>query len=622
MANIDISQNKLEEATSYLIQYLRDSGFEGSTEAGTAIYDVLIRPNALLYNLISDTITRVKAYNSITAATEARSLIGESEYNKAIDSILSNWFVTRKSGSKSTCTIRLFFTRVMPYFLIDSDGTSKASINGVNYDVVRQYVLSETNFSSIYNSERNAVEYYTDIDLHSLDNVAATTGTLIVNINSIYLLRGTLIGSIKSGIPFESSEDFIKRTQQVITTRELISDNAIYTALAEVFADLREIYIAGFGDTEQLRDIVNFQEIDIHVGNKADIYLNLPLSETLVSCPMNSIGVVNLSGITQHIVDVINVRHKLLTKGSLRLYCSVVPQSSVVIGTSVEFVSTGEASITYKVKETTTILTTDWLASYTPNISGVYFDIDVISDAFSTADDVVYAAKNEVIVVPSALVSTVNNITAADTFLNLNIPFVLSTSTLHDIGTVGLHPICTITDSDYIGSITDCWVLYTSNTTFLDAWNYITDASNRVVCYDPSIKSKFIIYLDCEITIATTGLSTLEEIETEKLLCQTAVINYINDLKKEEVYIVFDMLVAIKDACSHIYRVKSPVAVTYSFQDPESLIYYTGTVTDSFTIKDITLGLNEELSLMVSENTIQYYTNIDKVIVNIDAAYF
>lgn len=621
MANLDISQNKLEEAASYLIQYLRDSGFEGSTEAGTGIYDVLIRPSAMLYALFNDMATKAKVYNSITEAENQRSVIGEEEYSSAIDSILSNWFVTRKDGNKSTCTVRLYFIRIVPYFEITKDGTPKVSVNGINYDVIRNYVLSSSNFSSIYNSERNAVEYYTDIELESIDNTEATSGDVIPNINSIYLLRAVLIGDVVSGKSFESTEDFIARTKQVITTRELISNNAIFTNLQETFTGIRELYIAGFGFPEQLRDVVFFNDVDIHVGNKADIYLNIDLETSETSCFVNSTGVVSLQPISRHIADVINVRHSLKTEGKLRLHCITTPSISVTIPTTIDFYPTSNSKVPYSVKAQTTILTTDWIDCYNPGEVGVYYDIDVVSDLFSTLNPVTIVLKNEVFGIPNEL-NMVADITAKDNFHNLDISFEMSYVSILQLGTVGTYPICTITDNTYIGNISDCIIRYLGNDLYNDVWNYITDSSNRVICYDPIIKSKYIIYLDCDITISTTGLSTKEDIESERQSCQDAVVNYINKLTKDDVFSVYDMLVAIDNTCANIDRVKTPVSVTYRFQDPESLIYYTGSISDSFSLSDIVLGAGESLSLMVSTNTFQYYTNSYKVNITVDKAIY
>lgn len=617
MANIDISQDTLNETISYLIQNLRDSGFTGSTEAGTGIYDVLIRPYAMLRVMLVDEINRAKAYSSLTEAANLRSTIGEDEYTAAVDSILSNWFVTRKDGTKSTGTVRLYFTKTFSYLSIPKDGSVKLSINDVNYDVARDYVISTSDFSSIYNSDRNAIEYYTDINVESIDNISATAGTVVTNINSIYLLRAEVIGDISSGKEYETNEEFIARTQRVITTRELVSDNAIYTTLREVFSDIKELYVAGYGDPEQLRDIVEFSDIDIHVGNKSDIYLNIELNVTSANCYVNSYGVVDIQQTEAHVADIDSICHPFKTQGQLRLYCSAVPGATVTIAGNTQFYPVGDNKMAYTTETEVNILTTDWVECYNPGETGVYYILPVYSGTFATTGDVKFPEAGVSFLVPTSLVM-LTSISVFSTFTNRSISFTKSHSTDYDIGTIGVYPTFAITE--YVGEISSCIVKYLGNPTYTDVYNYVNDQNNRLVCYNPSLKSKFIIFLTCDIIISTVGLSTIEDIEAERVLCQNAIVTYINSLTKDDVFSVYDMLVAINDTCASIDRVKTPVSVTYSFQDPESLITYTGAITDSFSLDDVVLGEREVLSLMVSQNTFQYYTNESKVTVTVDKA--
>lgn len=618
MANINISSNELEDAASYLIQYLRDKGFTGSTEVGTALYDVLITPDSILLKLISDMINRAKAYLSLEQAEALRSEIGEDEYNAAVDSILQNWFVTRKAGSKSTGTVRVYFSRSFPYFSLLKDGSSKFNINGVDYDVTRDYALAASNFTSVYNSDRNALEYYADFMVESLDNSVATNGDIITNINSIYFLRSVLVGNIVSGTLTETSEAFIARTGQVITTRELISDNAIYTTLAEVFDGIREIYVAGFGDTEQLRDVVSFADMDIHVGNKSDIYLNVALNPTSEYCAVDSNGILDLSQISNHIAGIKSVWHPLETEGYVTLHCVTRPTDIVSITHGVEITLLTNSSTLgrYFFKEDVTIDPSDWLPCYLPDTFGVYFEVKIVSSAFDTLEDVKMLDKGVEFIVPDSL-PLVTDIFTAEEFYNRHLSFTVAVSDMFDMGTVGKQPICTITE--FVGSITNCYIEYLTNSLYEDVLNFITDYDNRVVCYDPSIKSKYMIYITCDFTISTTGLSTETDIETERVNAVTAAKAYIDSLTKDEIFSVFDMLVAINSACPNIDRVKTPPIISYSFQDPASLIVYSGTITDYFSLDNIVLGEGEELSLMVSQNTFQYYSYVSATV---DKAYY
>ena len=42
------------------------------------------------------------------------------------------------------------------------------------------------------------------------------------------------------------------------------------------FENLWNVYVAGYGDPEQMRDVKSFEGVVVHVGNKADIYCTAP----------------------------------------------------------------------------------------------------------------------------------------------------------------------------------------------------------------------------------------------------------------------------------------------------------------------------------------------------------
>jgi hypothetical protein len=88
--------------------------------------------------------------------------------------------------------------------------------------------------------------------------------------NFIY---GEVKGVVEHGTSKEDSEEFIQRTQQSITTRELISDRAIKTVLQDSVSSVRDVFVAGHGAPEQIRDLHTFSGVTLHTGNKSDIYV-------------------------------------------------------------------------------------------------------------------------------------------------------------------------------------------------------------------------------------------------------------------------------------------------------------------------------------------------------------
>lgn len=296
MSNIYFSESELTNATNIIIEYLRDTGFTGSVEDGTGIADTIIKPNALLYSLYSQLIEKVSAYLSLQKATDmykAGTLLAD-DYDAAVDNILANWFVTRKEGKPTYGTLRIWFLQPLD-FLHFTDGEIIGNFNGHNLVVNEDQVFAESNFSQVVNATTNYNEYFVDVAVRSSDNfddiIVEGDAGVAGRFSNVYYLRTSVPANFIPGISPETSEAFIYRTKQAITTRELITERAINTVLIENFDEILNIYTAGHGDPEQIRDIVTLDNgARVHYGNKADIYVASNLTKISQSFKLKTAG--------------------------------------------------------------------------------------------------------------------------------------------------------------------------------------------------------------------------------------------------------------------------------------------------------------------------------------------
>jgi len=51
MASINVKKEDIDYASNFLVQVLRDNGYEGDVSNGTAVYDLIIKPSAVIYTL-------------------------------------------------------------------------------------------------------------------------------------------------------------------------------------------------------------------------------------------------------------------------------------------------------------------------------------------------------------------------------------------------------------------------------------------------------------------------------------------------------------------------------------------------------------------------------------------
>jgi hypothetical protein len=284
MASIQLTTESVSRAEQFLLQYLRDSGYSGSLEDGTGIYDVLIKAYSLLYAMFQEQADKVSGYLSLDKAAELQETLGD-EYDDAIDVILSNWFVTRKEGTPTTGILRLWFTRPLDYLSITA-GDQLFSYSNTFFTPVRSTVFTEDDFQMIRNTPQSEDEYYVEVEVESTENaeIDVTASTAFTTyLNNVYFIRATAKSDFETGKEKESNTEFIERTQTAITTRELITPSAIQTVIPQEYPTVTGVYVAGHGDDEQIRDIITSGDLQVHVGNKADIYVNSPFTKATVA---------------------------------------------------------------------------------------------------------------------------------------------------------------------------------------------------------------------------------------------------------------------------------------------------------------------------------------------------
>ena len=314
MAEIYATKEAYKYSENLILQYLRDSGYTGSMEDGTGLYDVVVKPNALIYTMLRQDIDKAYAYMSLAKAEELRSVISKEDYDAAVDGILSNWFVSRSTGVPASGLARLWYS-TPPEYVKFTAGDKLGEYDGVTL-LVRETVAFTpgddnvaSDYSSVVNTTNNTIEYYVDVPVvaASPSELSVPSGAAIEAVsNNIYFLRATAPADFIPGTGKESSEAFIERSKEAITTRELITDRAIHTVLRNQFPEITRLYVAGHGEPEMMRDVKTFSGVSIHVGNMADIWVASQLSAAVESVPVASDGSIQLENSPVHIQRIVS----------------------------------------------------------------------------------------------------------------------------------------------------------------------------------------------------------------------------------------------------------------------------------------------------------------------------
>lgn len=290
---IEVSSQDIIEAELLLYQTLQSKFPTLDLREGTGIRDLLIRPASTLLAMLDKASLLFFQNNSLDAITDSTPEV-------FVDSILSNWFLTRKKGQKAVLNVRLFFAKaksvvITPDIYFSNDGTKK-------YFPDSTYSFSPTNLT--YDSGTN--QYYVDIDL-TAESVGVsydiTSGSLIYFSNfDPYFLHAEINYLKQSASDTETNLEFLSRAKDAISTRNLINAPSISSRLKEEFSIIDGVYSAGFGDVEMQRDYIKIKsptsgnDYWMHQGGCVDVYCRVPLTSAILQFTTDSLGKVYLSG--------------------------------------------------------------------------------------------------------------------------------------------------------------------------------------------------------------------------------------------------------------------------------------------------------------------------------------
>lgn len=601
MTTYSIDSAAVQESADFLIQYLRDTGFTGSIENGTALYDQVIVPIGLLFSLFRTELKKTQAYLSLDSAVTLSAELGE-DTSDAIDAVLSNWFVSRNSGTAASGVLNLVFSTPQSY-LAFTNGTTYFYIDGVPFTVASDVVVTSSDFVPTANTVNNTTEYTLQLNVVAQEYqsmVVGTAKTVVNTIDNIYLLRVAPAGTFASGSDQESDDDFIARTEKVINTRELISDRAITTVLLDSIADLKDVFVAGYGHEAQLRDIKEFDNITVHVGNKADIYCSVNLQKAYVDIPYadDTVTEYTLSDYTDGlpVVDVLSAEDLSEHTKYVKLYFADDTESvSLSVATDILSISGYE----YALAQDYTITAEDFEAD---TYGGIVCKSVIVELDYSLMLAPVVAGNI------AEFESTVDDLLGALTVFDTSdggdlYPVTMSSEDEGLFGAANQSSVCSIQplSKDVSGTMR---IHYLTHPSILEAYDLVYSEDQRVTNHDPAVKSAYPIQLSVDLEVLTSTAVDVSDV-------REAIVSYVRSVRMGNTLSVSTMVKNILVNVLGVTSVTLPVTVTYRFRDPLSAEYITGSVTDRFSLPE------EVYSAQIHIDTIGFHVDNDDISVTV-----
>jgi len=284
MATITVDAQDLSEADAFLTAYLAEKVPDADFSQGSVMRDFVITSIAYIFAFLEKEVKTSRSQQSLlTLSTQS----DDQSVQDAVNALLSNWFLTRNTGTRARLTATLHFSAAADVAITPTTRFFRTADLAYVPDAPSSFVITALQLTPTYNSNNVVTEYTTTINLIAKDIGTAynlPAGKFIqADQFSPFFTYAENQSVIGGGKDIESTAELLARAPTAITVRNLVNARSIDTVLREEFANIARTLSIGFGDPEMLRDLANesVTRLRMHVGGFTDIYAQLPLTEVV-----------------------------------------------------------------------------------------------------------------------------------------------------------------------------------------------------------------------------------------------------------------------------------------------------------------------------------------------------
>jgi hypothetical protein len=287
MATITITAQDVERADAFLEAYLKAKIPDADFSPGSANRDFTVKAIAYIFAYLESERNQARARQSLKNLT---ALTPDEDVGEAIEALLSNWFLTKKGGTRARLPVVLHFSRATDVTLKPTQRFFKSSSLIFQPNITEQMVIPASDLQRSVDADGTIQDYSITVTLLAKEagstyNVKAGRFVAADPFNPYFLYAENLVEGY-DGQDAETAQELLERAPTAITVRNMVNERSIATVLRERYSDLRRVVTVGFGDPEMLRDraVEAVTNLDMHVGGYKDIFVDLnrtDVTETL-----------------------------------------------------------------------------------------------------------------------------------------------------------------------------------------------------------------------------------------------------------------------------------------------------------------------------------------------------
>lgn len=276
-----VDAEKLIEA--FLVDKMGSSDEDADFSKGSALRDLTVGALANIFAYFRYERDLIRARQSLLLLEK---LNGVEDIDDAVDEILSNWFISRKKGTFARGVVTIYLNADQPFAVPRDARFFKTSSLSFVPDTSASYVSFGTDDLSPRADASGEIVGYTAqlllIATEEGDDYNVEAGSFVDwTAFSPYVVRVENASPFTGGAGTETTAELLERSDTAVSVRDLNSARSIDATLKNEFADVEDVTVIGYGDSEMIRDLVIEQATNtrIHAGGYVDSFLRSPITE-------------------------------------------------------------------------------------------------------------------------------------------------------------------------------------------------------------------------------------------------------------------------------------------------------------------------------------------------------
>lgn len=277
----------VSRAEAFLVDIMGAQVPDADISVGSANRDFTVKALAALYAHLRAERAMIQDHQSLR---RLEALDPSESVDDAVDEHLSNWFLSRKPGNKARIATVLHFSQRTDTSIPGTNRFGRTSTliylppGNTPIPVAGDDMRPEVDSTGAVTSYVLTVSLEAEAEGEGY-NVSAGRFSFVDSFSPYFLYAENLVSGV-DGTSVESTSELLARAPRALTVRNLINLRSADTTLQELFPSITALFVARYGDVEQVRDLTTsvLAGLRLHRGGFADICVATPrtkITETL-----------------------------------------------------------------------------------------------------------------------------------------------------------------------------------------------------------------------------------------------------------------------------------------------------------------------------------------------------